>query len=349
VVEDGQMPPWYAHPRFGEFKNARVMSAEEKQILSDWIQTGKAPGDLASAPPPPPFPDSQWQIGEPDLLVRAMKEEEIPATGYIPYRYIAFPHVFTHDTWIQGIQIQPSNPRVVHHANLAYVTLGKGFDVREGFLTGRVPGGIPVQLDPGVAMLIPKGAMLAVQAHYVTTGKPEKDRISVGFRYARGTIHKRVRYKILANYSFAIPPGVSAHPVLASDTLECDATGLGLFQHMHLRGKDTTFLAHYPNGRSEVVLAIPNYSFDWQIAYVWKDGYQKFPKGTRLENRSHFDNSRFNPFNPDPLATVRDGPQTHHEMMQGYFFYTDDAEHLSIQVDPKTGREILSRSQAAAD
>ena len=41
---------------------------------------------------------------------------------------------------------------------------------------------------------------------------------------------------------------------------------------------------------------------------------------------AHFDNSTFNPFNPDPTATVRDGPQTFEEMMFGFFFYTADGE-----------------------
>ena len=61
------------------------------------------------------------------------------------------------------------------------------------------------------------------------------------------------------------------------------------------------------------------------------------PKGTRIECVAHYDNSSFNPYNPDPKATVRDGPQTHHEMMFGFFFYTDATEKLALKIDPKTG------------
>ena len=42
--------------------------------------------------------------------------------------------------------------------------------------------------------------------------------------------------------------------------------------------------------------------------------------------------------NPDATATVRHGPQTHHEMMYGFFFYTDATERLGLQIDPKTGQ-----------
>ena len=56
--------------------------------------------------------------------------------------------------------------------------------------------------------------------------------------------------------------------------------------------------------------SIPNYHFDWQQNYRWQPGTKKFPKGTRIEVTAHFDNSPFNPFNPDPKATVKHGPQT---------------------------------------
>ncbi|MBC7856337.1 MAG: hypothetical protein IAF94_23140 [Pirellulaceae bacterium] len=65
---------------------------------------------------------------------------------------------------------------------------------------------------------------------------------------------------------------------------------------------------------------------------------KKFPKGTKIEAVAHFDNSTFNPFNPDATATVRHGPQTVQEMMFGFFFYTDDDEDLNLSVDPKTGK-----------
>jgi hypothetical protein len=250
------------------------------------------------------------------------------------------PHVFPNDTWVQGIEIMPSNARVVHHANLGAASVLSGFDESRNFLTGKVPGGAPVNLDSGMAMMIPAGSVLALQIHYVTTGKEETDRIAVGLRFAHETIRKRVYYKIIENSRFSIPPGVAAHPVSAQKTLECDATGIGLFTHMHLRGKDSTFIAHYPDGKSDTLLALPNYSFDWQLAYQWPRGTQHFPKGTTLECLSHFDNSAFNPFNPDPNATVKFGPQTFHEMMQGFFFYTNDSETLNVKVDPKTGVEI---------
>jgi hypothetical protein len=84
-------------------------------------------------------------------------------------------------------------------------------------------------------------------------------------------------------------------------------------------------------------LMVPNYSFDWQMPYRWKPGAMRFPKGTRLECLAHYDNSTFNPYNPDPTATVRDGQQTKDEMLNGYVFFTDANERLNLNIDPQNG------------
>jgi hypothetical protein len=73
------------------------------------------------------------------------------------------------------------------------------------------------------------------------------------------------------------------------------------------------------------------------MAYLWARDTKKFPKGTSIRCTAHYDNSAFNPYNPDATATVTYGAQTYEEMMFGYFFYTDDSEHLSMRVDGSTG------------
>jgi hypothetical protein len=150
-------------------------------------------------------------------------------------------------------------------------------------------------------------------------------------------VQQRLRNIQLNNSKLSIPPGAPAHKVSASRVLDRDIIGVGLFSHMHLRGKDMTFTAHLPDKKSDTLLIIPNYSFSWQVPYRWEPGTKRFPKGTRLECVAHYDNSPFNPYNPDPKATVKYGPQTYHEMMFGFFFYTDANERLELIIDPKTG------------
>ena len=149
------------------------------------------------------------------------------------------------------------------------------------------------------------------------------------------------------NSKFEIPPGDLAHEVRAKATLSRDVTGLGLYVHMHLRGKDMTFVARYPDGRDEILLSVPNYSFDWQMSYRWAEGAARFPAGTAIETISHYDNSPLNPFNPDPTQTVREGRQTFEEMNYGFFFYVDSGEKLDIEVDPKTGAPVAAPAPSA--
>ena len=67
---------------------------------------------------------------------------------------------------------------------------------------------------------------------------------------------------------------------------------------MHVRGKDMTYIAHYPDGTDEVLLSVPKYDFNWQI-YLRAEGRRSvLPKGTIVEVIAHFDNSAANKFNP---------------------------------------------------
>jgi hypothetical protein len=265
----------------------------------------------------------------------------LPAKGDIPYKYAMLLHTFTEDTWIQTAQIISDNPASLHHCNMGFANLIEGFK-EENFITGTVPGGEPMNLDDGIGFCIPKGSVLGLQIHFVSTGKPEKCRLSVGLRYPRTVVQKKLRNIQLTDHRFAILPGAPAHKVTASRVLDSDIVGVGMFAHMHLRGKDMTFNAHLPDGRTDTLLIIPNYNFSWQVPYRWETGKKTLPKGTRLECIAHYDNSPFNPYNPNPLATVRNGPQTHNEMMYGFFFYTNADEKLGIKVDPKTGVRSLN-------
>jgi thiol-disulfide isomerase/thioredoxin len=338
VVLDRRMPPWYAS-RQHKFANERGMSAAEREVISQWVRGGLKVGDAAKAPPPLKFEDSKWEIGEPDLITTSLEKHTLPADGFVDYKYIVLPHVFLQDTWISAAEILPSNPKVVHHCNMAYWTLGQNFDAGN-FITGRVPGGTAFRLDDGVALCIPAGSVVGLQIHYTTTGKEEINSMQVGFRFPRGPVHKQVRHVQATTSRFAIPPGAGAHPVSASRTLPVNASGIGMFAHMHLRGKDMTFIAHPPSGPPETLLSIPAYHYGWQQNYRWEPGTKKFPKGTKIEAVAHFDNSPFNPFNPDATATVRHGPQTVQEMMFGFFFYTDDDEDLNLKVDAKSGKAV---------
>lgn len=98
-----------------------------------------------------------------------------------------------------------------------------------------------------------------------------------------------------------------------------------------------TFFSIAPDTKRETLLQIPNYNFEWQLGYEIEPGTKRLCKGTIVEAVAHFDNSAFNPYNPDPNKSVRYGLQTVDEMFNGFVFYVDDAEHRNLKVDPTSG------------
>jgi len=200
----------------------------------------------------------------------------------------------------------------------------RGFDLLVGFAPG-MPAGV---MEPGTVKRIPAGSKLLLQMHYSkATGKVEKDRSSIGLVLAKQPADKHVYTHGIANVYFQIPPGADNHQVTSCWTTKEDIHLQTLMPHMHLRGKAMKFEAFYPDGRSEVLIDVPNYSFSWQTVYYLKK-QAALPKGTRIVVTAKFDNSLKNKFNPDPQQAVRFGDPTYDDMMIGWISYTVDKQHL---------------------
>jgi len=335
VVTQGRMPPWFAAEGREQFLNHRGMTRAERETLAAWVAADMPRGDPALDPKPREFPQGEWAIGEPDLVLKTPGTIKVMADGSMPYQYVMLPHRFAEETWVERIEIQGANPEVLHHCNLFFMRPGKPFDSSQ-VISGKVPGGPPLVLGLGVAVRIPKDAMLGLQIHYQPNGEELQDSVRVAFRYPRGRILKEFRSKLIERRDFKIPAGAGNHRVEASATFEHDVIATALFGHMHLRGKAFTFDLHLPDAEPERLLTVPNYSFDWQMAYVFAQP-RRLPKGTRIENVTWYDNSSLNAFNPDPTRAVGWGLQSHHEMLYHFVFYVREHEALNLEVDPKTG------------
>ena len=120
----------------------------------------------------------------------------------------------------------------------------------------------------------------------------------------------------VSNYYFRIPPATPDHEVKGCYVFDKDVEILGYFPHMHFRGKDMKIEAIDPGGTTEVLLNVPRYDFNWQTAY-WLKTPKRLSAGTRIVVTAHYDNSKKNPFNPDPSVAVRWGDPTRDEMMIG--------------------------------
>jgi hypothetical protein len=192
-------------------------------------------------------------------------------------------------------------------------------------LVGYAPGEQPLRFDPGTAKLVKAGSSFHFQMHYTPNGKAVKDRSYVGIRFAKEAPKFRAVTGRALTFNFKIPPGDPNYEVKSQWTAKEDVELVGLMPHMHLRGKDFKYTVVYPDGRDQVILSVPHYSFAWQLAYEPKEPLH-LPKGTRIDCVAHFDNSPNNKDNPDPTKEVKWGDQTWEEMMIGWFTYTVPAQ-----------------------
>ena len=189
------------------------------------------------------------------------------------------------------------------------------------WLTGFAPGQSVRVYQPGTALRVPAGAVLTVAMHYTANGKETTDRTRIGLKYAPEKPKTEVRVATLQNMNFMLPAGAVDARVDAELTIQQDLTLWSLLPHTHMRGKKWEVTATYPDGRSETILSVPKYDFNWQTDYVFKEPLN-LPKGTKLHTAAWYDNSTANKANPDPKKDVYWGDQTWEEMQFTAFTFS---------------------------
>ena len=320
VIDEGRMPPWNANPKYGHFKNDSRMSTEEKELFYKWVENGCPKGDPNDLPKPVKYTVG-WSIRQPDVVFKMRNQPyRVPAEGVVRYKYFSVQTHFKEDKWIQAAEARPGNRSVVHHIVVLVRPPGsRSSGLRRGFLAGYAPGLPPRVYPKGTARLIPKGSRLIFQLHYTPNGSSQLDNSSVGFVFADPkTVTHKASGGMIAKRRFEIPPGDGNYKVTSSHHFRSRQTLLSLTPHMHLRGKSFRYEAFYPNGKSEILLDVPKYDFNWQLRYDLATP-KVMPRGTKIVCTARFDNSSENLNNPDPKKAVRWGDQTWEEMMIGWF------------------------------
>ena len=315
------MPPWGADADHGVFKNDPRLSDKEVATILAWVDGGAPKGDDKDLPKLPDFTEG-WTIGKPDAVFEMETPYQIPATGTVEYQYLRIPTNLKEDKWLAAIEIKPQARANVHHV-IAY-TQPAGEKINQagvlgpGNIGGVTPNKPGVVFDPGVGRLLSANTDIILQMHYTTNGEAALDKTVVGVRYLKEPPSMVQRGGSVIQPAFVIPAGAPAYEVRGSRTLTTDTIITSFTPHMHVRGKDMTYIATYPDGRTETLLSVPKWDFNWQITYQLKEA-KRMPKGTKIDVIAHFDNSPQNKFNPDPSKDVRWGDQTWEEMMIGFW------------------------------
>ena len=113
AVVSKKMPPWFADPHVGEFRNAPSLTQADITKLAAWADSGAPEGEAAQKPADREFTDG-WRI-RPDVVVSMPTPYWVAAKGAGEVRQFTVPNPFTEDTWVSAIEIRPGDPSVVHH------------------------------------------------------------------------------------------------------------------------------------------------------------------------------------------------------------------------------------------
>jgi len=232
------------------------------------------------------------------------------------------------DKWLKSIEFKPGSEAVHHIIAYASGSSASGAMTR-GMLGGEAPGTDPATFPDGYGVLVPKGSLVTFQMHYHKEAGPGTgvwDQSSMAIQFHDGEVTHPLAVDSIAHGAFEIPPQNADWKVGAARVFKEDTTILAFMPHLHLRGKEAKYTAFYPDGSSEVLLHVPEYDFNWQISYEYKD-LKKIPAGTRVEFEMWYNNSLENAeaigFNGDRAVSF--GGPTWDEMDLGWLTYTDTA------------------------
>ena len=321
AVVNGDMPPWDADPGYGPFSNDISLTSDEIDTLVRWIDAGAPRGD-GEAPEPPEFDtEGEWKLGEPDWVID-FEPTAVTADGPDQFRILPIATDFGEDRWIKSVEVLPGDPEVVHHFILWRAD--ESNQMQEAWMSGWAAGAEADEFPAGTARLLPAGRSLVGDFHYHPSGRATEDRTRVGIRFASADeIEKEFTNLWILNATFKIPAGDPNYEAKASYVFPQDARILSLAPHMHYRGKDMSYTAHFPDGSQRELLRVSNYDFNWQGGYEFVEPVE-VPAGTRVEVLAHWDNSADNPHNPDPSVDVSWGTDSTDEMLIGFVDYVVD-------------------------
>ncbi|MET0272710.1 MAG: EF-hand domain-containing protein [Phenylobacterium sp.] len=327
VIRTQRMPPYLADQTVGHFMDDDRLSPDQIKTLVHWIEAGAPRGKGEDPLSKIKFQAPDWPLGKPDIIVE-IPEAKIPATGVMEYQRPVVPSVMTEGRWMKATTFRVTDRQVVHHI-LTGVVEGEqkagatASEAQWGASLGGYGPGRGSNINPkDMGVWVPPSGGVAFQNHYTPYGRETVEKTQMGiYFYPKGEEPKYVMRTFgIFDFSIVIPPGEESHPEAAYITFPKDAVLYGITPHAHHRGASANVAIRYPDGREEMLIALPRYDFSWQYEYFLAKPLA-VPAGSKIVARWTYDNSTRNLNNPDPKLTVKWGEQSSEEMLATYLHY----------------------------
>ena len=343
-----EMPPWHLDKTIGiqEYKNDISLSDFEIGQIVSWVDAGAPEGDPANLPMLPDLPDgSTWQLeellGPPDFVMES-PTLAVEANGQDQWMMQSTPFegVIDQPRYVRATELKGAYPlgvRVLHHG---HVTLGSRPLGRQGI--GKSGDVFP----ENTGMLIEPSGNLRWNLHYFPIDEevPNAQAMTAVWLYPEGyvpeyTTNGEAIIQAADVSGWGSDIAIAPHSVKVrqgTHVLNRPALISSFRPHMHMRGREQSVQAIYPDGRREVLGRVDKYNHFWQIAYHYEDDVAPLlPRGTVLLITTIWDNTADNPINPDPRQWVVFGQRGVDEMSHtwmGITYLTDEQfEKLSAE------------------
>lgn len=164
--------------------------------------------------------------------------------------------------------------------------------------------GIPTRTFPsGLGRLISKGSIFRFINHYKPIGYATEDNPKIGLYFYSEKEAKNVKpikFQFIQGNYFVLPKHEKTKLTLYH-VIEKDIDLYAVAPHLHYRGRSQKIFLHRPGkDEPELIYHVPNFQYD---ANSWENYFSKpifIPKGSVLVSTADKDNTKHNPYNPDP-------------------------------------------------
>ncbi len=348
------MPPWPPENAYQTYAHDRTMTSSEKTTVLNWAANGAPEGNSANTPPPPVYPVGSI-LGNGDLEVQIPTYMSKATSAGDDYVCFALPSNLPTDRVIKSVEIVPGNRQILHHALVFIDPSGNSVTDTVGgdcgspgsptasLVMGYTPGSSPMTLPASSPLKLgidfPANSQVVLNMHYPEGSFGEFDSTKVIFHFyppSETGVRMVTTASVLQNWSFNLPPNqeTAVQAIYPnSGGIPDDYSLLSVFPHMHLLGKSMRVYGIQPNLDTLKLINIPEWDFEWQDFYFYKN-IQKIEAGGTLKLDAIFDNTNSNPNNPsNPPINVSPGLNTTDEMCLAYmhfFSYQNGDENYNI-------------------
>jgi len=171
----------------------------------------------------------------------------------------------------------------------------------------------------GYALKLPAGHDIFFEMHYTPTGESEVADISrMSIKWAKSKPEHVLETRVFNRKDIRLRPHDMHYEKANYYQFPTDVLIYALAPHMHYRGKSFALYKATnpgtPEEKRELILKVPVYDMNWQRTYEFVKPI-KLKAGDALYSVTYFDNSHYNPNNPDPEKLVRYGLKSENEML----------------------------------